>query len=607
MINGSYGSGGTWTGTKKPTVKPAFESFNQVRDRLARERAEREAQKKTTVTPKPSTTYYTPPSGNKGVGQTGVSGAAATTPTTTPVPTWNTPTTPATQSYSAPASQQSGSQLAEAITPQADPSAKPTRQRGESWGDWRRREDAWMDANNMVIHSSGRRISKDSNQWDDADRTAVYQARAAELGQAPGEHTKQSHIDSERRRQERQWQAKEKYDRLMEQNWSPERQAKIQDMKQDGVLTYDEYQRGAHSREWNEEEGRHTPIPGTTTTGYRPDGSFGTYDQRDYPGWTREMGMEMFAPSRADLNVAHERGYDVTNMGQGAASAIAGGATPPPGAVPMRDASVWGPPQGQQNQMPQWGQPQQQPQMPQWGSAPQGTMAGNYGWGAGLGGPPQQQQMPQWGQPPQQQQMMPQWGQPQQSSQQQQWAMQPWGGQQAQQAMPQWGQMMQQQPMGGPMAGMEAARMGGGAMQQMGGGSPWASMWGDPFAGRQMTTDPNSPAMGGLPQMDPAQQLLMQMQGMGGGLSGGFGAGGGSSGGGGMSGGGDGAYQTPQSGGGGAAQTGGGDPYGSLASILALFAGGGSGGGGGGAAYNPMYGGLPRNGLYYADMMGAGG
>ena len=232
----------------------------------------------------------------------------------------------------------------------------------------------------------------------------------------------------------------------------------------------------------------------------------------------------------------------------------------------------------------EWGQPQQ---------APQQSMAQQYGWGAGLGGQPQQQ-MPQWGG------MMGGMGG--------MGGMPQWGGAPQQQAMPQWGQMMQQQPMGGPMAGMEAARMGGGAMQQMGGGgSPWASMWGNPFAGRQMTTDPNSPAMGGLPQMDPATQLLMQMQGMGGG----FGAGGGSSGGGGMSGGGEGAYQTPPSGGKGVGQTGvtgGGDPYGSLASILALFAGGGGGGGGGGgASYNPMYGGLPRNGLYYADLMGAGG
>ena len=283
-----------------------------------------------------------------------------------------------------------------------------------------------------------------------------------------------------------------------------------------------------------------------------------------------------------------------------------------------------------------------QPQQNQQQNQPQ-SMAQQYGWGAGLGGqqqqPPQSTQQQQWGmqpwggQQPQQQQAMPQWGQPQQQ-QMPQWSqpayqtppsggrgvgqmgvsggpMPQWGGTPQQQAMPQWGQMMQQQPMGGPMAGMEAARMGGGAMQQMGGGSPWASMWGDPFAGRQMTTDPNSPAMGGAPQMDAATQLLMQMQGMmgGGGLSGGFGAGG-------ASGASEGAYQTPPSGGKGVGQQGVADApaasnnYDSLASILALFAGGGYGGGGGGgySAPDQMYGGLPRNGLYYADLMrGAGG
>ena len=269
-----------------------------------------------------------------------------------------------------------------------------------------------------------------------------------------------------------------------------------------------------------------------------------------------------------------------------------------PGGQDMYELSRYGDPA--QYAQPQQQQPQQQPQQ-QWGQ-PQQSMAQQYGWGAGLGGQPQQQQMPQWGQPQQQQQqMMPQWGQPQYQTPPSGGrgvgqmgvsggGMPQWGGAPQQQAMPQWGQMMQQQPMGGPMAGMEAARMGGGAMQQMGGGSPWASMWGDPFAGRQMTTDPNSPAMGGLPQMDPTQQLLMQMMGGGGGLSGGFGAGGGSSGGGGMS---------------GAGQAGG-DNYDSLANILALFAGGGYGGGGGaGGGYNPMYGGLPRNGLFYADLMGA--
>ena len=454
-----------------------------------------------------------------------------------------------------PASQQQGSQLAEAITPTA--STKPTRRTGESWVDWVGRESQWLRDNDMTIHSSGRRISKDPNQWSDDDRSAVYQGRAAELGQAPGEHTKQSHIDSERRRQESQWKGKQEYDRLMEQNWSPERQAEVNRLWGDRQITYDEYMAGAHDMMSDGQGGYQGQ--GNTVTGYLPDGTMGTYDQRDHPGWTQEIAQEMFAPARHRV---------------------------------ARPA--------------EWDQPQQQPPQQQ-------SMAQQYGWGAGLGGQ-QQQQMPQWGQPPQQQQM-PQWGQPAYQTPPSGGRgvgqmgvsggpMPQWGGAPQQQAMPQWGQMMQQQPMGGPMAGMEAARMGGGAMQQMGGGSPpWASMWGDPFAGRQMTTDPNSPAMGGLPQMDPAQQLLMQMQGMGGGLSGGFGAGGGSSGGGGMSGGMSGGGQT------GAAQTGGGDPYGSLASILALFAGGGGGYGGGGGSPAPThYGGLPRNGLYYADLMrGAGG
>ena len=466
--------------------------------------------------------------------------------------------------------------------------SKPTRNAGESWTDHRRRIDAWKQANNMQ-EIGGKTISKDSNQWSDDDWQTAGSYRAAELGQAPGQHTNPYHVEQERQRLRKQVETKQQYDDAMKSNWSPQRQADVDRLYNSGQLNYDEYMQGAHDM---------APGPtgyqsqGNTIQGYRPDGTFGWYDKRDHPGWTSEMGVEMFAPSRDDLNAATAQGYDVTNMGRDQAAQIAQ--------------------QAPQQQMPQWGQPQQQQQMPQWGSAPQGTMAGNYGWGAGLGGPPQQ------------------------SSQQQQWAMQPWGGQPQyqtppsggrgvgqmgvsggpmpqwggtpqQQAMPQWGQMMQQQPMGGPMAGMEAARMGGGAMQQMGGGSPWASMWGDPFAGRQMTTDPNSPAMGGLPQMDPTQQLLMQMMGGGGGLSGGFGDGGGSSGGGGASGGGEGAYQTPPSGGKGVGQTGvtgGDDPYGSLANILALFAGGGGGGGGGGAPAPTHYGGLPRNGLYYANLMG---
>ena len=475
---------------------------------------------------------------------------------------------------------------------------KPTRQAGEQWGDFVGRQKSWRDRHGLTVDAGGYSVASNIADRSQAEQQRAGMHRAAQLGYAPAEHDKQSHIDSENRRNMRALETQQQYQDLMRQPWSPERQGAVDDLYSTpgqfgNWITQDEYMRGAHDSVPDGQGGYQSQ--GNVQWGYRPDGSYGNIDWsgNDPSGWTREMGQERYAPRREDLNAAAAQGYDVTNMGRDQAAEAAQGP-----------------------QMPQWGQPQQQQAMPQWGSAPPGTMAGNYGWGAGLGGPPQQ------------------------SSQQQQWGMQPWGGQQyqtppsggrgvgqmgvasgampqwggapQQQAMPQWGQMMQQQPMGGPMAGMEAARMGGGAMQQMGGGSPWASMWGDPFAGRQMTTDPNSPAMGGLPQMDPAQQLLMQMQGMGGGgLSGGFGAGGGSSGGGGASGAGAGAYQTPPSGGKGVGQTGvtgGGDPYGSLASILALFAGGGGGGGGGGAPAPTHYGGLPRNGLYYADLMrGAGG
>ena len=516
-----------------------------------------------------------------------VTGGAATGTTTTP--SWSTPTTPATKSYSAPAVQSSAPKygVGDYIGTDGDPGQTADGQKiynsqfaaKRGGGSYYRDMDGHLRqvAAPIVTGNAEYDALSDSQKFD-------MNQRYAELGGEGINRSFTKHNASKAAQQLKQYNADQQYREAMKGGWSPERQGLTDSLYNQGHLTYDEYMEGAHDKAPDGQGGYQSQ--GNTTVGYRPDGTFGTYDQRDYPGWTSEMGQEMFAPRREDLNAAHGQGYDVTNMGRDQAAQIAQEAP--------------------QQQMPQWGQPQQQ-QMPQWGAAPQGTMANQYGWGTGLGGPPQQQQMPQWGQPPQ-------------SSQQQQWAMQPWGGQQQQQAMPQWGgapqqqampqwgQMMQQQPMGGPMAGMEAARMGGGAMQQMGGGSPWASMWGDPFAGRQMTTDPNSPAMGGLPQMDPAQQLMMQMMGGGGGLSGGFGAGGGSSGGGGMSGGGDGAYQTPQSGVGGAAQAGGGDPYGSLASILALFAGGGGGGGGGaGASYNPMYGGLPRNGLYYADLMGAGG
>ena len=575
MINGSYGSGGTWTGTKKPKV----ETFNEVRDRLAREKAARDAAKQT----------GRPPSGGKGVPTTGVSGATATTPTTTTTPSWATPTTAATESYSAPAVQASqptdywkaATTIEGRKSTTADPKQDPRVTSGTHYVGFGGAILPYGRSRQSAEHGG---IVTGNEQYDALTAAEKYDMgrRYGELGGMEGINRGFSEHNAQKAAQQlKQAQGQQAYQDAMQGNWSKERQTAVSDLKRQGMITHDEYMEGAHDMVGDGQGGYQSQ--GNTRVGYRPDGSFGWMDSRDYPGWTQEVGQDVYAPSREQINQQHAQAQQQQ-------------AAPPPQQQSMAQQYGWGDVGG--------------------GGAPQG-MAQQYGWGSGLGGQPQQQAMPQWNQP--QQQQMPQWGQPQ-SSQQQQWAMQPWGGQQQQQAMPQWGQpaqqqampqwgqMMQQQPMGGPMAGMEAARMGGGAMQQMGGGSPWASMWGDPFAGRQMTTDPNSPAMGGLPQMDPAQQLLMQMQGMGGGLSGGFGAGGGSSGGGGMSGGGDGAYQTPQSGGGGAAQAGGGDPYGSLASILALFAGGGAGsGGGGGASYNPMYGGLPRNGLYYADLMGAGG
>ena len=493
----------------------------------------------------------------------GGSGAAKSTPTTTtPPPTWTAPTTPsapAVQASSQPTDFWKAAVTKEGRQSQtADPKQDSRVQAGTHYVGF---GGAILPYGRNVQSAEHGGITTGNQEYDALTAAQKYDMgnRYGELGGMDGISRDFSKHNAQKAAQQlKQAQGQQQYNQAMQGNWSPERQAQVDQLYNSGQVTYDEYMEGAHDRVPDGQGGYESQ--GNTRVGYRPDGTFGWMDSRDYPGWTQESGQAAYAPSRQDLNVAHDRGYDVTNMGQGAAAAIAGGATPPPGAVPMRDASVWGPPQGQQNQMPQWGQPQQQPQMPQWGAAPQGTMANQYGWGTGLGGPPQGQMMPQWG---------------------------GMGGMMGG-GMPQWGQMMQQQPMGGPMAGMEAARMGGGAMQQMGGGSPWASMWGDPFAGRQMTTDPNSPAMGGLPQMDPTQQLMMQMMGGGGGLSGGFGEGGGSSGGGGMS---------------GAGQAGGGDPYGSLASILSLFAGGGYGGGGGAPAPT-HYGGLPRNGLYYANLMG---
>ena len=510
-----------------------------------------------------------------GVKKPGVeAGAATPTATTTTTPSWTTPTTDATESYSAPAVQASqptdywkaATTIEGRKSTTADPKQDPRVTSGTHYVGFGGAILPYGRSRQSAEHGG---IVTGNEQYDALTAAEKYDMgrRYGELGGMEGINRGFSEHNAQKAAQQlKQAQGQRAYQDAMQGNWSKDRQAQVSNLKRQGMITHDEYMEGAHDMVGDGQGGYQSQ--GNTRVGYRPDGTFGWMDSRDYPGWTQDVGQEVYAPSREDLNVAHAQGYDVTNMGRDQAAQIAQEAP--------------------QQQMPQWGQPQQQ-QMPQWGAAPQGTMANQYGWGTGLGGPPQQQQMPQWGQP-QQQQQMPQWGQPPQSSQQQQWAMQPWGGQQQQQAMPQWGQMMQQQPMmGGPMAGMEAARMGGGAMQQMGGGSPWASMWGDPFAGRQMTTDPNRPAMGGLPQMDPTQQLMMQMMGGGGGLSGGFGDGGGSSGGGGMS---------------GAGQTGGGADYDGLANILALFAGGGYGGGGGGAAAPTHYGGLPRNGLYYANLMG---
>ena len=484
---------------------------------------------------------------NAGQYDSGIRKARATGGTT--APSWTTPETAATQA--------AGSNAVQASAPTDYWKAAVTKEGRQSQGATPQ-QDPRVQAGTHYVGFGGA-ILPYSHNYQAADQGGIttgnkeYDAltaaqkydmgqRYGELGGVEGINSGFSkHNASRAARQLEQAQGQQQYNQAMQGNWSPERQAQVDQLYNAGQVTYDEYMKGAHDRAPDGQGGYQSQ--GNTVSGYRPDGTFGTYDRRDHPGWTQEMGQEMFAPNRQDLNAAAAQGWDVSNMGRDQAAQIAQ--------------------QAPQQQMPQWGQPQQQqPQMPQWGAAPQGTMANQYGWGTGLGGPPQQQMMPQWGGAPQQQ------------------------------AMPQWGQMMQQQPMGGPMAGMEAARMGGGAMQQMGGGSQWGSMWGDPFAGRQMTTDPNSPAMGGLPQMDPTQQLMMQMMGGGGGMSGGFGAGGGSSGGGGMS---------------GAGQTGGGDPYGSLANILALFAGGGGYGGGGGAPAPTHYGGLPRNGLYYADLLGAGG
>ena len=476
---------GLWTGTKKPTVKPAA---------------------KPVTTPTPSTTYYTPPSGGKGVGTTGVTGGTS-----------------------------------------------------GSYGGW----------------TGGGGAARASGVGSAPAEVAVLPSWGPEITQTPPQHVNSAPTVSAPAQQE---------------TWTPDpskpydlpplhlRTPEAMEARSNMMLAQEGYfadKRNARQRDIDLAGHWTAANAGVSNPEFVPPG------KSQYPSFSQWYGSSDLpqAIRSAPDQIGELRDYNIQSQKQHEVA-------PPPVRYEAPRPADW-------NQQPQQQQPQQSmAQQYGWGNmagggAPQG-MAQQYGWGSGLGGQPQQQ-MPQWGQPPQQQMQMPQWGgQPQGMGGMQ------WGGAPQQQAMPQWGQMMQQRPMGGPMAGMEAARMGGGAMQQMGGGSPWASMWGNPFAGRQMTTDPNSPAMGGLPQMDPTQQLMMQMMGGGGGLSGGFGEGGGSSGGGGMS---------------GAGQTGGGADYDGLANILALFAGSGYGGGGGGAgaSYNPMYGGLPRNGLFYADLMGAGG
>ena len=125
-------------------------------------------------------------------------------------------------------------------------------------------------------------------------------------------------------RQIEQAQARQEYDKLMEGNWSPERQAEVDRLYNDRMLTYDEYMEGAHSQR-PDGQGGYEKIPGTTTVGYRPDGTYGWMDMRDYPGWTREMGQEMFSPSRADLNAVAAMGYDVTHMGKEDVARVLGG------------------------------------------------------------------------------------------------------------------------------------------------------------------------------------------------------------------------------------------------------------------------------------------
>ena len=611
MINRSYGGGGTWTGTQKPRVNNKYNQANY--QDLAADIARHEASKAAPV--------VRPPSGGKGAPTTGVSGGGSSA---NKYSQSNPDLANALTQYHTQRRQAGGGgtgtggttspappppiQVGDYIGTDSNPSqtigdnqqiydSMFSAGRADGEAGWRHYRDmdghvrkVWADGSGGA-HYEGQKALWD--QYAGGDKQA-YDAMNQRLGALGREqlsvNTRAPDAQSSARWAEQSVKAKQELDELAKGPWTPEARDRAQDLRRSGLVNEGEQWKVSSPYSYQGEMGNN-PLQ----LGWR-DGELTTYDTRYDPasqGITpleqrggpdnavRGMSIEDYRNrfgSNPEVRPTH--GMSIEEW-QGGGPSLQDQFRDEGMSYDTGSGVSYAGQPAQQQQMPQWGQPQQQ-QMPQWGAAPQGTMANQYGWGTGLGGPPQSSQQQQWAMQP--------WG-----GQQQQQAMPQWGGAPQQQAMPQWGQMMQQQPMGGPMAGMEAARMGGGAMQQMGGGSPWASMWGDPFAGRQMTTDPNSPAMGGLPQMDPTQQLMMQMMGGGGGLSGGFGAGGGSSGGGGMS---------------GAGQTGGGGmDYDGLANILALFAGGGygGGGGGGGASYNPMYGGLPRNGLYYADLMGAGG
>ena len=539
MIERSYGGGsGAWTGVKKPTVKPSWNTPETAATKAAQDRTKLQSTNrpsqnqgwKTATThtgtevyydpneerwefgrgsavgkaglahilgqqPQTQTpTYVAPPSGNKGVPTTGVSGSATTQAAPTPTPTTPTPS------------------IAEDWVPN------------------------WAKIPNRPSGAYA------ANEWD-----REYGSQGMQAGQLkPSVTDEQGNFHSPYVDKQRNELVEWAQSRPMADSWAGEGLP----MPEEGMynkLQYTNWLKEEHPDAWDAWQ----PHKGRNSYTYNP--TTGVEDGYSYdPYGNRGAALEPGA---------------VVDRSRGAISQIPLGGE----SAAQRQAELpyWREATPEQ----QWrdAAPQQQPQQPQ-----QQSMAQQYGWGAGLGGQQQQphaavgptptadapacnnganRSMPQqsMGRRPAVGRCS-QWGQPAAGM----GANAPMGRRTTATGDAKLGpDFMGQQQMGGPMAGMEAARMGGGAMQQMGGGSPWGSMWGDPFAGRQMTTDPNSPAMGGLPQMDPTQQLMMQMHGHGGGgLSGGFGAGGGSSGGG-MSGGGEGAYQTPQSGGGGAGQAGG--------------------------------------------------